>query len=109
MKNKKANSYVIIGVIVLFILLIGGIFLIYNLKPVEAEIENNENKSQKSSDFNCKVDEDCEDGNKCTLETCTGGVCIISDVALCYDNDGCCPKNCNSANDNDCLRVDLED
>jgi hypothetical protein len=134
MKNKKANVYVVIGVVVLFVLIVGGIILVSGIKNKDfseriqnqnegvenqsgqqiyenmqgesQEIETPEVKEEMTS--NCQAKEDCEDNDNCTLESCTGGVCISTEVLLCYNNDGCCPEGCNSRNDNDCLGVVLE-
>jgi subtilisin len=51
----------------------------------------------------CVVDADCDDGNDCTADSCSGGVCLhqepaCSDVAA----DGCCPAGCDWTTDLDC-------
>jgi hypothetical protein len=68
---------------------------------------------------------DCSDGDACTADTCSGGVCYndpiscddgdactidscdtvtgcVYDEPPCQDGDGCCPSGCDSTNDNDC-------
>ncbi len=101
--------YILIGVVVLFILVIGGILLVSNFSSVNANSQESQNpETQEEVTMGCEMNEDCDDNDKCTIESCTGKVCIITDVLLCYNNDGCCPNNCNSANDNDCLSVKEE-
>lgn len=110
MSEEKTSSYIIVGVIVIFILFIAGFLLISTLKikEIKAEEEEINNSQEQDISENCKVNEDCNDDDACTIESCTGGVCITGDVVLCYNNDGCCPVNCNSANDNDCLRKEYQ-
>jgi len=125
MKNKKGEAYVLIAVVVIFLLIIGGIFLVTNLEARDSNVEEesqvsgtesqDSSASEKGSEreqemeeeviFNCKIDQDCEDSSDCTIDSCTGGVCLSTDVVLCYNGDGCCPQSCNSANDNDCLNI----
>jgi hypothetical protein len=107
MGEEKASAYIIIGVILIFILFIAGFLIIstLNLRKIKANDETGNNTQEQEVNENCKSDEECEDGNKCTLESCVGGVCISTEVKLCYNNDGCCPVGCNSGNDNDCLRI----
>lgn len=112
-KNKKANIYIIIGVVVIFVLIFGGVFLFSNLKKMkinsEKEKENSENlEKQEQVSMNCQVKQDCDDNDACTLESCTQGICTTSEVTLCYNSDGCCPENCNSGNDNDCLSNEIQ-
>lgn len=46
----------------------------------------------------CDTDEDCDDGNPCTLSTCPGpgGMCVVEQV------DGCCLSNENCSDTDDC-------
>lgn len=107
MKNKKANVYVIISVVVIFILILGGFFLFYTLKKSHENSKENQNPEiQEKVIMNCEVNEDCKDGNPCIINSCSEKKCVKSEVLLCYNNDGCCPENCNSGNDNDCLGVE---
>ena len=102
MKDKIGNSYVIIGVVVIFVLIFGGIFLVSNLKPIKTESESDV-EANKREVVSCDVKEDCDDGSECTIDSCIENECLNTEVTLCYNNDGCCPVNCNSGNDNDCL------
>lgn len=51
----------------------------------------------------------CDDQNACTTDLLTGSAvncnvtCSHTDVALCANNDGCCPTGCSAANDTDCV------
>ncbi|MCW1297029.1 MAG: hypothetical protein OH319_05095 [Candidatus Parvarchaeota archaeon] len=58
----------------------------------------------------CTSDLDCVDNNACTLDVCNyPNTCIAScsniPITTCANGDGCCPVNCNSLSDNDCLAV----
>ena len=46
--------------------------------------------------------QDCNDGNACTSDSCSGGSCVYTPITSCTSGDGCCPSGCNSINDNDC-------
>lgn len=50
----------------------------------------------------CNETANCDDGNACTMELCLNHTCQYESISECMDNDGCCPENCNSMNDNDC-------
>jgi uncharacterized protein YpmB len=109
MKNKRGNVYLAIGIVVIIILILGGIFLIYNLKKASEDLEKSktsEREIQEKVILKCEIDQDCEDGNSCTINSCSGKKCIENEVLLCYNNDDCCPYNCDSSNDNDCLRLE---
>lgn len=51
----------------------------------------------------------CDDRNACTTDLLTGSAancnvaCSYTDVAVCVNDDGCCPTSCSGANDNDCV------
>ena len=108
-KNKRGNVYVVIVIVIIFILLAGGAFLVYKLKKASEKLEKSENSEgeiQEKVIMKCEVDGDCEDGDACTINSCSGKKCIESEVLLCYNNDGCCPYNCGGSNDNDCLGLE---
>ena len=50
----------------------------------------------------------CDDGNACTVDGQTGAAvscdlaCTATSVAVCQDDDDCCPAGCNRTNDKDC-------
>jgi len=50
----------------------------------------------------CQTASDCFDGNACTNDTCSDGKCWYPKIRSCTDNDGCCPSDCPSTQDNDC-------
>jgi hypothetical protein len=60
----------------------------------------------------CKVPEcggngDCKDDNACTKDVCEyaqhpNAFCTNNKITICDSNDGCCPEDCMSDNDNDC-------
>jgi len=52
----------------------------------------------------CESDSECDDSKPCTIDNCTGQPrkCVNAAVTDCIDGDGCCPKECNAGNDNDC-------
>jgi len=56
----------------------------------------------------CIEDEDCNDNNTCTIDTCFGipPQCSLSAVTECINDDGCCAPNCNDVEDNDCFNPD---
>lgn len=60
---------------------------------------------EKCRAITCFSDVDCDDSDPCTIDTCTDGSCIYTAITACIDDDGCCPSNCNSTNDNDCEAV----
>ncbi|MCD4739964.1 tetraspanin family protein [archaeon] len=51
----------------------------------------------------CSQDSDCDDGNPCNAEVCTGipKQCYTLELS-CKDDDNCCPASCDHFNDNDC-------
>jgi len=54
----------------------------------------------------CNVNEDCNDGISCTIDSCKNpgaalSFCVNTPVDFCQYNDGCCPAGC-KGNDNDC-------
>ena len=44
----------------------------------------------------------CSDGDSCTADSCSDGVCSNTPITTCTNGDGCCPSGCNHNNDNDC-------
>ena len=61
----------------------------------------------------CFNDSDCDDSDSCTTDSCSNpGTCSASCSNLsvgCIDGDGCCPIECDSASDNDCVAVTCPD
>jgi len=62
----------------------------------------------------CLQDNDCDDHNACTLDTCSlvntcQAQCQHQAITSCLDNDGCCPAGCSYLNDNDCSASVTED
>jgi hypothetical protein len=55
----------------------------------------------------CREDANCTDNNTCTTDKCSNYQCVYEEIILCEGNDGCCPVNCNSSNDNDCTETIL--
>ena len=51
----------------------------------------------------CIINSDCNDSDSCTKDICSGGLCSNPQITTCENNDGCCPPNCTSINDNDCV------
>ncbi|MCD6414139.1 MAG: carboxypeptidase regulatory-like domain-containing protein [Candidatus Diapherotrites archaeon] len=56
----------------------------------------------------CNSTSDCDDGDSCTLDICSGNprACSHVKVTACSDNDGCCPAGCTYKADDDCEPVD---
>ncbi|ODS41186.1 hypothetical protein BEH94_09625 [Candidatus Altiarchaeales archaeon WOR_SM1_SCG] len=52
------------------------------------------------NDLCCGVD--CSDGDSCTHDVCSAGVCSNPAVTECTHNDGCCVNGCSPVDDNDC-------
>lgn len=55
----------------------------------------------------CYSDEDCDDGDYCTIDTCVdmgfrNAYCSYSEIVTCVNDDSCCPENCIYDNDTDC-------
>lgn len=96
--NKKAGVPAIVFTVILFIIVIGILFLIK--KPINQETPTQTIDNGKA----CVSDVDCFDGQACTLDSCIDGFCKYNQVVMCYNGDGCCPENCNQANDNDCTK-----
>jgi hypothetical protein len=114
MKNKKAGASIIIGVVIIFLLIFGGVYLVLNINPVKANSENTEEIPEEEEKIGiekvievdlvqCSEDIECEDEDECTINHCNEGICMLNQATLCYNNDNCCPEGCNSKNDNDCL------
>jgi hypothetical protein len=102
METKMDNKgFFVFAVSLLIFLIVGSVFVFavgnkrYGFDRIFYVKDNSENVS-------CNLDADCVDDNLCTLHYCEKGFCRITDVVLCYQNDGCCPKGCKPENDNDC-------
>ena len=103
MVNKEEIMLVILSLVVFFIVLCGCVFM----AGISTEKQISKNLSNKTDDRvhetkTCVSDEDCDDGNSCTINDCREGKCIEIEVILCYQSDGCCPKKKKKKNDNDC-------
>lgn len=95
-----------------FVLLI-SIFLFLAVGSVFTFAINNKTGNNSDNDLpyiegsnetiSCLIDDDCDDGNSCTIDYCAKEKCSNTQVVLCYQNDGCCPKGCLPGNDNDCV------
>lgn len=92
---KSKNAFVFLLSLFLFLVLCLVSVLIF-INPLEKNYFSGEIIS-------CNVDNDCNDGNSCTINYCKNLECEVAKVVLCYDNDNCCPKGCVLDNDNDCL------
>lgn len=112
MNNKRGGASIIIGVVIIFLLIFGGIYIALNLNPTEVEadseiLEEEEKigikKVVEEDLVQCSEDSECEDQDGCTINYCNEGNCRSNPATLCYNNDNCCPAGCNSKNDNDCL------
>ncbi len=61
----------------------------------------------------CTTDEDCNDGNACTINKCSGRPRTCEDhsknITACVDSDGCCPTTCNWMMDSDCYKPCYKD
>jgi len=59
------------------------------------------------SDDTCIVNSNCDDGNPCTADNCSGvpKKCVHEQKTACVDNDGCCSPGCSYGNDSDCQPV----
>ncbi|MCK5688334.1 hypothetical protein KAI87_03635 [Myxococcota bacterium] len=72
---------------------------------------NNIVDSGETCDGNCPVAADCVDTNACTVDSILGSAsscsteCIYEEITHCIDDDGCCPGDCSSDDDNDCVPV----
>lgn len=89
-----------------------------NCCPVGCDASNDNDCSASCGDFlidsgeTCdpadSCPDSCDDGNACTINTLLGSaancnaVCTLETVEFCIDNDGCCPADCDSFDDNDC-------
>lgn len=89
---KKRILIYVMGILVLAL----ALFIFSFMRDFVDAKDSEENLLQ------CDSDEVCDDLNNCTIDTCRENFCFNTDVILCYQNDGCCPKGCNSENDNDC-------
>ena len=54
----------------------------------------------------CRVDAQCDDGDKCTKDYCINpGTCkaaCVNQLKTCFSFDECCPEGCDFLSDNDC-------
>jgi hypothetical protein len=58
----------------------------------------------------CQDDDDCNDGDACSLDYCAGApfkLCMGTKIEYCKDDDGCCSTSCTGKNDTDCGPWDL--
>jgi len=99
MSSKQETLYVVVAFVILFLLMFGTIYFISKLsiKKEQGFIV------QEKQVLNCNSKNDCNDKNSCTIDECYNSECSNTQIVLCYNNDNCCPKECDSWNDNDCL------
>jgi hypothetical protein len=96
---KQEKLYIVIAFVLLFLLMFGTVFVISKLS-----IKNEQSFIvQEKQVVNCNSKNDCDDANSCTIDLCESTKCSNTPIVLCYNNDNCCPGQCNSGNDNDCL------
>ena len=52
----------------------------------------------------CNADSECDDGDDCTEDRCSGSPkkCSNSTITACISGDGCCPSSCDYWGDDDC-------
>jgi len=60
----------------------------------------------------CQTNEDCSDGDSCTIDSCTGYplTCAYTPILLCESGDNCCPTGCTNQQtspnyDSDCTQA----
>jgi hypothetical protein len=57
----------------------------------------------------CENGIDCNDGNSCTIDICTGvgcgATCNHESITICQTGDNCCPAGCTLATDDDCACI----
>ncbi|MFH1439380.1 MAG: hypothetical protein ABIG89_02365, partial [Candidatus Woesearchaeota archaeon] len=59
------------------------------------------------SDAECFNNDDCEDEDSCTVDTCVANECVEDVIDTCDNDDQCCPTACDYTTDNDCEQGDL--
>ncbi|MCD4740121.1 carboxypeptidase-like regulatory domain-containing protein [archaeon] len=55
----------------------------------------------------CEEDEECDDSDSCTVDSCVSGNCSNEAVQVCQSGDDCCPLGCAYVNDTDCSEEDF--
>jgi len=69
-----------------------------------------ENVSSEEASYECSVNEDCDDGNVCTTDTCDSSAapytCLVKEIVACVAGDACCPQTCSTETDKDCAVID---
>jgi hypothetical protein len=59
--------------------------------------------SEDDNDCFCASDDDCDDSNSCTVDSCNeNNDCEFNSVECSLTGDGCCPDECDGNNDVDC-------
>jgi hypothetical protein len=99
MKLKKEKVYVTFAFVLAFLLMLGTVFFISKLSITR----EHGFIIQEKEVLNCSSKNDCNDKDLCTIDLCKDSECSNTQIVLCYNNDNCCPDQCNSGNDNDCL------
>src|SRR3989344_450861 len=63
-----------------------------------------ENKCVTATSNACISDNDCNDKNTCTKDSCSGAPrkCLNEPISTCGNGDGCCLNSCNVYTDSDC-------
>ena len=106
LKNFKLNHfYVKLSLVLIFLIVV--IYLFYYFSSVSvvnfnansgplASINNSINNSSAGNSVvaECSIDSDCNDGNRCTLDSCINGKCVFTAIK------DCIPKQGNSLNVN---------
>jgi hypothetical protein len=96
---KQERIYVTFAIALIFLLIFGTVYFISKLS-----IRNEQGFIvQEKEVINCNYKNYCDDSNFCTIDLCNNAKCSNTQIVLCYNNDNCCPGQCNSGNDNDCL------
>lgn len=95
----KRKSFFVISVIIL-VLIFSILFFAFGSAKYDKEKNDSVKIIEEST--SCSEDYDCDDGNAYTIDYCYSEQCSNTEVVLCYQNDGCCPKSCTPANDGDC-------
>lgn len=99
MISKQEKIYLTFGFVLIFLLMFGTVYFISKVS-----IKNEQNFIiQERETISCNTKNDCDDNNLCTIDSCYEQKCSNTQIILCYNNDNCCPNQCTSSNDNDCL------
>jgi len=56
----------------------------------------------------CTLDSECNDNYNGTIDTCSSGNCVNTDITDCLDDDNFCPSGCTTINDNNCVACTLD-